>query len=435
MRPSRGAPLIASLLFILSLGFCFTAIASGDGKKTLKREMDPVIVTGAQCLPLIGQPIGNFGLFAFRNGILDAIPFQIDEVDGSGHFVLTHGQGKAKDSDKGHFDANDQLVFMALDTGDHMMHTHHIPDTVRGCMEIAVTDPLTGEKGWVYLMTFSNPPPRSTVTYVRYDPNNLQVVARNYSIEFNKRFPVAGEKYAFGKAIGGDETAITDRVKVRIHMKLLAAFDKSEEDIAVKEIGSIDGPVRAIVRESDTMSLFLRIPATKTVGDTLFYYSFADFPFIVDQVVRPTAFRVKMYDDFINLAGWTFYSSTNPKGHLIDGVMDDKDKGVDLSPWKWLVISNDRLAFWSTALYPPGCPVHANLYYNDDSTARNLPESVPGEVPGLGWDFSEGWDKVTRFPLELRLVHFFTKAYTPGDENAVVNIHDHPLETEVKQIR
>jgi len=79
--------------------------------------------------------------------------------------------------------------------------------------------------------------------------------------------------------------------------------------------------------------------------------------------------------------------------------------------------------------------VHANLYYNDDSTARNLPESVPGEVPGLGWDFREGWDKVTTFPLEFRLLHFFTKGYAPGDENAIVNIHDHPLGIEVKPIR
>jgi len=426
---------ILCTLSVLSLVYILPSIASGDESKTLKREMDPVVVAGDHCKDCIGQSMVNYGLYALRNGRLDPIPFQIDELDGKGQYVLTNGKGKAEDSDKGLFDSNDQLVFMALDTGDRLVKHELVPQDARGCIEIAVADPVTGDKGWVYLMTFPGPVARSAIDYVRYEPEDLRITARNYVAQFDKRFPAAAEKYAFRETIGGDGTDIIDRVKIRTYIKFVVGLHRTEEDILVSEIGYIDGPVRVIVRARNTINLFLGIPAMKTVGNALYYYSYADFPLIIDTPVRPTEFRVQVYDEFMNLAGWTMYSSTNPKGHPIDGVMDDRDKDVDLSPWKWSAISNGRLTFWSLALYPPACPVNASLYYNDDIAARKLPEGVPGEVPGLGWDVSEGWDKVERFPFEMRLLHFFTEGYAPGDEKAVVNIHDYPLVEEVKKIK
>ena len=126
--------------------------------------------------------------------------------------------------------------------------------------------------------------------------------------------------------------------------------------------------------------------------------------------------------------GCTFYSSTNPEGHVINGAMDDSDQKVSLSPFAWSVLSNDKLAFWSRCLAPPGCPVKPELYFMDDQFKSDPLEDVKGETPGVGLFFKGDWKAVDDYPLEFRIIHFFTGKYSPGDEKDIVNIHDHPLE-------
>lgn len=88
--------------------------------RTLARQFNHIIITGDKCSGMTGQPISNYGLFVLKDGAIVPIPFQIDEVigvDKNREFVYTHGKKKTQDEDKGVFDANDQLVFMARDLG------------------------------------------------------------------------------------------------------------------------------------------------------------------------------------------------------------------------------------------------------------------------------------------------------------------------------
>jgi len=110
---------------------------------------------------------------------------------------------------------------------------------------------------------------------------------------------------------------------------------------------------------------------------------------------------------------------------------DKSGKKLDLSPWRWSVVSDDKLAFWSQYIAPPGCPVEPQLYFNDDAKAIDELEYVPGELPGTGYIFEKGWKKVENFPVEFRLTHYFTKAYKPGDEKEILNLRDNPLKIEV----
>ncbi len=424
-----------SVAFILTFFLVITyGVASDEKQKTLNREMDPVVVSGEQCLSLKGKTINSYGLYAFQKEKLVSIPFQIDELDTKGNFVLTGGIKKYSDEDKEHFDSNDQLVFMAKDTGDKLMQDKTLPDEATGCIEITVVDPVTADKGWVYLMVFPNPPEGSAIDYVTYKNDETKINALNYSVIFNKKHAVAARDYAFGKGIGGDGKDFLDRVKVRITMKQILTINRTEEDVKVKELGYIDGPVRVVVRTSNKIPLFLGMSAAKTKQNTFYYYGYADFPFAVDMFVIPSYFHVYVIDDYLNFKGWTFFSDKNPDGHTIDGIIDDSDKKLDLSPWQWTVVSGDKLAFWSRVRYPKGCPVKAHLYFNDDMNGKDKLEDANGELPGIGYDFrGEDWDKVERFPIEFRFMHFFTKAYVKGDEKEVVNTHDQPLRVSVKQ--
>ena len=147
------------------------------------------------------------------------------------------------------------------------------------------------------MISSSKPQPRSKTDYVNYNAKKLLLTAKNYITEFNKEFPAGACRYAFWKGLGGDGTDLIDRVKVRVVMKMMFTFNRSEEDVEVKEFGHIDGPVRVVVHTKNTTPLFLGIPASTTYQNTFYYYTHADFPFVVSFPVKPNGFSVKIIDD------------------------------------------------------------------------------------------------------------------------------------------
>ncbi len=430
-------PKISFFLFSfisISFGPASSGMALNEYSKNLQRRFDVVVITADDCRGLTNKPISNYGLYALKNEKLEPVPFQIDEVNKKGDFVFTHGKIKSDDKNINQFDLNDQLVFMAKDTGDKITKSIFFPKKATGCLEITVEDPISTGKGWVYLISFSAPPLLSEIDYVNYDSGQLKAVAWNYTAMAGTHHPVTASKYAFREKIGGDDTDIIDRVKLRITMKIFVTFHKTEEDIKVTENGYIDGPVRVIVNSTNKIPLIFGLPASITHQNTFYYFGHADFPLVVDVPIIPDPFFISIIDDFSHCNGWTFYSSTNPEGHVIDGMMNDADNKLNLSPFTWSVLSNEKFAFWVKCLYPPNSPVKADLYFNDDIKKNDRLEEIPGENPGAGLYFKEGWKKVKDYPVEFRILHFFTQKYSPGDEKNIMNIHDQPLKTMVNSI-
>ena len=403
-------------------------VALSNPVETPNRTIDPVIIKGKDCKFILGNPINNYNLYSYKEDKLNMIPFQIDKII-NGNYVLTSGKDISKSSNN-NFDKDDELVFMVKDAGDKIKN-YKFRDAI-SCAEIELTDPETSDKVWVYLVLYRSATQKSTVDYVDYDAGNLKITAANYIAAFDKNHPVAASNYAFGKGLGGNGTNIIDRVKVRISMTSMGVtLNPTEDDIKVKEYGYIDGPVRVIVHTKNTITV-LGIPVVSTEQDTIYYYTYAEFPFAAKFPIKPSAFHATVIDDFRNCAGWKFYSSTNLAGQVIDGKMDDSDKSLNLSPWKWSVLTNEKLAFWSRCISPAASPVKVNLYYNDNASAVDKHENIKGELPGIGSDFKEGWLNLKTNSIKFNLVHFFTKSYNRGMEKEIVNVHDNPLKTSIK---
>jgi hypothetical protein len=403
--------------------------ALSNASTTSKRTIDPVIIKGKNYKFILGHPINNYNLYSYKDNKLNVIPFQIDKII-DGNYVLTSGKNKSKNSNN-NFDKDDELVFMAKDAGDKIKN-YNFKDAI-SCAEIEVTDPETSDKAWVYLALYKTATQKSTVDYVDYNAGNLTITAANYIAAFNKDHLIAASHYGFGKGLGGNGTNFIDRVKVRISMTALGiTLNPTEDDIKVKEYGYIDGPIRVIIHTKNTIQLIFGIPAVSTEQDTIYYYTFAEFPFVAKFPIKPSAFHATVIDDFRNSIGWKFYSSTNLAGRVIDGKMDDSDKSLNLSPWKWSVLTNENFGFWSRCISPAGSPVKVYLYYNDNSNAVDNHENIKGELPGIGSDFKEGWLNLKTNFIKFNLVHFFTKSYSSGMEKEIINVHDNPLKTSIK---
>lgn len=329
-------PLLGFLLVTL---LAVSAVASVPQAKTLTRFHDPVIVKTAVLTGLPARQTAGYRLYSAREGSLFPIPFQFDERDGKGEIVF-HGIG---DNGEFVFDDNDELVFMAKDTGDRI-ESVSLPSEADAAVEIEVTDPATGGNGWAYLLHFpTSPPPRSPVTYATFDPEASQARALFYTMDY-----APGRNFFTGLRIqpeaGGTGENILDRMKVRVNPRFSLGLTTwsplfTEEDIAVTIDGVKNGPVRAIRRVRQSLDLGRYIPAIPN-GTTYTYFYFSSF-------VTPSTFHVprlvlKLLDDFRftgvslfrkNAVGMEYWDAANPQGLRITGANNATVKTTEDHDW------------------------------------------------------------------------------------------------------
>ena len=292
---------LAAALAAISLLPALPAFA--QQAKTLRRELDPAVVSGDVLKPLWGAKADNLRLFAKRKGQFEVIPFQIDEKDPDGEFLINTNtipeevqkevdlddvpeadkrkkrikkfeknledyredvkDGKLTqqalddlrrnaywDEKPGEFDYNDELVFMVRDSGARVARAEW--GASQG-VEIEISDPVDGGKSWAYLLSFpSNPPPLNPLDYIAYYPKTDTVDGRMGEVDFMDDKPMIAESIVGKMPDGTRIPNVLDRFKLRIRILLTPLFcipmNFDENNSKAFTIGYKDGPVRVIRR-------------------------------------------------------------------------------------------------------------------------------------------------------------------------------------------
>ncbi|MGH3055080.1 MAG: hypothetical protein ACRDL7_08900, partial [Gaiellaceae bacterium] len=160
LSPSRAAGVLPPLL--LCVFFLLRGLEAFAGSaKTLTRLHDPVVISASALPGAMGRSTAGIVLYRVRNGRLEAMPYQFDARDRSGNIDVAAPRDF-------NLDDNDELVFMAKDTGDQ---ADGATLASAAGLEIEVNDPLDRGRGWAYLLPAStsivgSPP----AAYVRFDP-------------------------------------------------------------------------------------------------------------------------------------------------------------------------------------------------------------------------------------------------------------------------
>lgn len=338
-----------SLLFVfLALELVVISVSMAG---PLNRPADPVVVTGANLSALLGAAPGDIVAFKFSSG-WQQIPVQVDEranVDigaiyhtssiGVTRLVYTDSNTFTGPDPNTTFDADDELVFMAKDTGNKSTASWDPSGVVANSgVQLTVTDPIDASAvGYVYLFRRSGAlDPGAGAHYVTYqfnllsgaykttynvltgpNPENSTITTPYYSHHFSDRW-VDDELHIYtGGATGVD---ILDR-----HKTLFAPGDctRSENTFSSAEgafIACKNGPVRAIRSYVGANSG----PLTQREHiyyerrqDITTYVRVHDIPGLVDFFdYSPAASGMKYYDDF------------NTTGVTIDGVADSVAAGA-----------------------------------------------------------------------------------------------------------
>jgi hypothetical protein len=441
---NKALPRITFCFLVLFICACPALWA--QEKKNMLRTDDFIIVLGNKLKNNLGKDISSLSLFAASGGQAKPIPFQIDETNPQGDWVLTSIPPALKDAnlkpetddDNGKLDANDQLAFMVKDSGDRMDKTAY-PKDVLSVDEITLTDPVSGGKSWVYLCSYATNPPRSDVSYIKYDIAKDQVIAQSYVMGFAAKMPIAP---GYVSVMGSPN--LIDRMKIRVVAHILAIPYHIDEYQFVSKLSLYKaGPIRVIRRTKNAIKIFKIFQTPSAAVENVYYSNIASVPvrmtvpLNVAGVARMFALRVESTGgaDFQNMHGWQFKSNVSPNWVTITGAMDETKKSLNgKGPLDWYCLKGPNRAFMIRITLnrkPDGSiqniPLSTKLGFIDDDKALDPPEDVPGQSPNV-WFMIDGIDKLNKGTLYFFATMYMINDYQDGDEKRYLTILDKPIQ-------
>jgi hypothetical protein len=324
MSQKRGLLCLAGLVTVLMLLTWTLTIAAETERQAQPtaawtRTLEPVVFTGNQ-LPLFdGAANNDLFAYAFAAGTWQQIPFQIDEVDATGAYTTENGL----------LDANDEMVFMAMDLGEQATPSEWIADAdsrTYARYEVKVTNPLNpAEQGWAYVCRSATLLPASA-DYVSWDAGANRIMAGTYVAGFAPAIHPGVDSLE----LNGSGVDALDRTKIRIRATchLPSPFPSIPWTFTEETLPSqpgvtpdIDGPVR--------------VGGGTTASGSWSYYSIYQVRAVVDvasfQAPDPCTSIdinwIRMSNDWLDpastgMAPAIYYDDNTLAGVMIDGNPD-----------------------------------------------------------------------------------------------------------------
>lgn len=223
----------------------------------------PVVVQGARVKAVTHYPLSMYRLYKTdESGKAVPIPYQIDEINEWGDYVLPDGGDVTAKTGNGIFDLQDELSFMGDDVGPVRTPTSWPLGRPSLVFEIKLTYPGkndTGDpEGAVYLgVFFQTPPPPSEKNYVIFNRDKAEVVTSRYRYGFDmQNWLVARRVEMLQKGTEKNGTAdfipLLDSTTfyMKADLKYFLTVEANHRSINSSLEAYKTGPVRSIVRIS-----------------------------------------------------------------------------------------------------------------------------------------------------------------------------------------
>jgi len=373
--------------------------------KNLTRWPDPVVMHGSDLPGWAGKPLDGLRLYACRLGRFVPVPYQFDEITPDGEKVLPDGGPEANPEDGNRaLDPQDELLFMAHDLGDRVRPQDWVSG-LGAAQEIEVRDPLTGGKGWCYLLWFPGDAP---------DPSPLDYAAFNDRLNQHYGFylfeqgqfkrggnnlyrQVFNQKWKLPDHAGGTFENFIDRLKFRTRVRLFFGSVKlttTEDDVTGDTLAVRDGPVRCNRRCWGRVRLPLGFKTPRIVSDIIGYDTLFVCPVVLSIPINPglvlTDLTLYSGTDLNQGAmGSVWYNSNNTGGFLVDGKTSPNESAMDPALDAWRLVTGRWGTMMNRALWDPHFQEQAviRIQFTDDLALGDPPEYQDGQI-GMAYNFS-----------------------------------------------
>jgi len=222
----------------------------------------PIVLQGNKIKLATHYPIQMYRLFkSDANGNATPIPFQIDEINEWGDYVLPDGGTITAKTGNGIFDLQDEIAFMGDDVGPQVP-PKVFPEGNKPSLlfEIKASFPGTNvggdQMGSVYLgIYFQNPPKLSERSYVFFNRNSAEVITSRYRYGFDQKNWLVSRRVEMlkkGSEKEPDFVPLLDSTTfyMKADLKYFLTVEASHRSIESQLEAYKIGPVRTIVRIS-----------------------------------------------------------------------------------------------------------------------------------------------------------------------------------------
>jgi hypothetical protein len=409
------------------------AMAAAAPTSPLADRVEAVIVPG-RSLPaaMLGAPIPSYRVFADPGSGLAVIPMQIEERDAKGIILVT--QGPHPDRVDGRFDAADELVFMARDSGA-MPQTN----SVSGCEKTALlttTDKKSGAAGYVVLAQCANPPPLSTKDYVHLETNPYTAVTDRYRLGWHERL-----SFSYDYITVNDGPDILDRLRVRATIgKWGMNYTFDEDHFRYNLRGYNDGPVRVSWKADNYWSLGLL--GKLEVPQYLFFYPESIFlQNRMDLTMNPALigldFWVEIGHDLsIDPArGYRVCSNVGPECLPLDHTIPDGSlKDLTEQKMVWGGVPGPEGALMVHIVVDPRLNLFVKGLFTFDPNFSSPPEFIKGSMPRISF-YLVDWKTVKADKYDVNFYHFFLNNYSAPELERFDRTVTNPLGVSITENR
>ncbi len=432
VQPGRSAAGLVALTLALATS------AAALERKTLARLHDPVIVRTGTLAGTPDHETRAFRLYAARAGRLEPIPFQFDPRGPDGEPVLSTDGAETDFT----FHDDDELVFMAKDTGDRV-DAPALPAGSDGALEIDVSERNGAGRGWVYLVHFrGTPPPRSPIRYASFDPSRQEARATWYDVSYSRDRSNYLRAISIPPTAGGTGETLIHRLEMRISptFSLLLAtlhLHLTEESFEVVPDGVRNGAVRAVRRVRQSLDLGKAFPDIPNGRVTTYYY-FSSFrtpsrfsiPWLALKTLRD--FRFESVDVLGSDAdGMRYWDAANPDGVSFTGCGRPAAADTDHD---WWVVSGARGTCLHALIIPEewrSWGIKRGIVFQDPADA-----ATSGDVDsGVGYSLLRMTNlrRPGAYDMGSAIV-VMPRPYQPGDESGALAALRDTLVTDVRVV-
>lgn len=371
-----------------------------------------VEISGKELPSLLGQPVASIRLYASPSGgAAQAIPFQVDERDEKGQWLMDSAASSA-----GTFDPQDVLLFHIDDAGLQIQASALPPAKAR--VELGVAGKFA------YVTAEENPGPKSTKSYVRYQAGQDRVSTAFYDIGFNARQALVQDLLVLQN--GQAKVDILDRFKVRFNLAIKNFFDfKIEEgDVEARVAGVKVGPIRVIRRVVATKKLGPINVIPKSVTDFLFYPNWVEVPTRIQNPIDGPKFLedktqgLSGYDLSATANGSQLYTSLGGAAVTLNGQPEPAEQALAQGAATWWALTGQTGSL-VVGIQNDGkleqLGIRPSLRVIDDAKVSSPPESEAGSC-FVGFDLP--YHKIPKGSFLIKVRQVFPWRFQPGQEMA-----------------
>ncbi len=250
----------------LLMGSCFGVLNAAEEIQSDLNHPAPIVIKASEIRSVINYPSSQYRMFSLnKSGQMQAIPFQIDEIDPWGDFILPFGPESHlnKQYANGIFDGIDELSFMGPDMG-----IEGSPPDNWGFRKPDLIHKLAfrhedGNTGAVFLGIYYRTPPEqahSIKNYVVWNIKDAQITTNRYRYRFDPKnyLVVRGVDVARKDSKGEfffEPIIDSSTMAVKVDLKYFVTLNLNHRDLNSRLDAYKSGPIRSIIRVSFTYKL------------------------------------------------------------------------------------------------------------------------------------------------------------------------------------